>query len=137
MDRTNEYFIFTNRETGADLVPAASELPPRPERGPREEPSRADLWEQLKLPAAGLRGRVNVLFSPGFTSPLRCACPRVSVFHDLQHQRHPEFFRPWELPFWNWFLAQSARTSERLIAVSQATADDLERFYPGPARRRG
>ena len=53
----------------------------------------------------------------------------VTVFHDLQHKRHPEYFRWFDLPFWNFFLWASARRSRGLLAVSQATADDLERYY--------
>jgi glycosyltransferase involved in cell wall biosynthesis len=53
----------------------------------------------------------------------------VTVFHDLQHKRHPEYFRWFDLPFWNLFLWSAVRRSRGLIAVSQATADDLERYY--------
>ena len=63
--------------------------------------------------------------------PLLCPCPCVTVFHDLQHKRHPEFFRWFDLPFWSLLLWASARRSAALIAVSQATADDLERYYSG------
>ena len=53
----------------------------------------------------------------------------VTVFHDLQHKRHPEYFRWFDLPFWNFFLWMSAKRSRGLIAVSEATRDDLQRFY--------
>ena len=49
------------------------------------------------------------MFNPGFTAPILCACPQVTVFHDLQHKRHPEYFRWFDLPFWNFFLFWSAR----------------------------
>jgi len=51
------------------------------------------------------------------------------VFHDLQHKRHPEYFRWFDLPFWNLLLWISARRSRGLIAVSEATRDDLARYY--------
>ena len=38
------------------------------------------------------------MFNPGFTAPLACGCPQVTVFHDLQHKRHPEYFRWFDLP---------------------------------------
>jgi glycosyltransferase involved in cell wall biosynthesis len=53
----------------------------------------------------------------------------VTVFHDLQHQRHPEYFRWFDLPFWKFFLWASVRRSRGLIAVSGATRDDLQRYY--------
>ncbi len=129
IDAVNQYVVFTNRETGADLVPD------RPNFATARQPVHATfrpgriLWEQLALPFAVRKHRLNVLLNPGFTAPLWCACPMVTVFHDLQHTRHPEYFRWFDLPFWDFFLWAAARRSRGLIAVSQATADDLERYY--------
>jgi glycosyltransferase involved in cell wall biosynthesis len=75
------------------------------------------------------RYRLDVLFNPGFTSPILAPCACVTVFHDLQHKRHPEHFRFFDLPFWNLLLWASVRRSRRLIAVSEATREDLLRYY--------
>ena len=133
LDCTNEYVIFTNRETGRDFVPERANFTwaPQPVRAVFR-PSRI-LWEQLVLPLAIRRHRVEVLFNPGFTAPILCGCPQVTVFHDLQHKRHPEYFRWFDLPFWRLLLWASAHRSSRLIAVSASTRDDLLRFYGVPA----
>jgi len=129
IDAVNQYVVFTNRETGADLVPDRPNFVRAPQSvSARFRPSRI-LWEQLVLPFAIRKYRISVLLNPGFTAPLVCGCPMVTVFHDLQHKRHPEYFRWFDLPFWDFFLWASARRSRGLIAVSQATADDLERYY--------
>jgi glycosyltransferase involved in cell wall biosynthesis len=57
------------------------------------------------------------------------ACPNVTVFHDLQHKRHPEYFRRFDLPAWQFFLWAAARRSRILIAVSETTKADIMRFY--------
>ncbi len=125
IDSRNEYVVFTNRETGPDLVPAA----PNFTRAPLNvratfRPGRI-LCEQIVLPFSQ---PVDVMFNPGFTAPV--AHPNnVTVFHDLQHKRHPEYFRWFDLPFWNLLLWAAVRRSRRLISVSQATANDLTRFY--------
>jgi len=129
IDAVNQYVVFTNRETGADLVPNRPNfVRARQSVSARFRPARI-LWEQLVLPFAIRRYRINVLLNPGFTAPLVSGSPMVTVFHDLQHKRHPEYFRWFDLPFWDFFLWASARRSRGLIAVSQATADDLERYY--------
>ncbi len=53
----------------------------------------------------------------------------VTVFHDLQHKRHPEYFRWFDLPFWRLLLWASARRSRALIADSEATAGDIQHYY--------
>jgi glycosyltransferase involved in cell wall biosynthesis len=127
IDAANEYFVFTNRETGPDLVPAQPNFhwAPQPVRA-TFRPGRL-LWEQTMLPAKA--ARLDVLLNAGFTAPLVCPCPQVSVFHDLQHKRYPQYFSATDLPFWNLFLWIAACRSDRLIAVSAATRDDLTRYY--------
>jgi glycosyltransferase involved in cell wall biosynthesis len=134
IDSTNQYVVFTNRETGAGLVPERANFVHAPQAvNARFRPARI-LWEQLVLPFAVRQHRIDVLFNPGFTAPLICGCPMITVFHDLQHKRHPEYFRWFDLPFWNFFLWASVRRSRGLIAVSGATRDDLERYYGVSAR---
>jgi glycosyltransferase involved in cell wall biosynthesis len=133
IDRDNQYFVFTNRETGADLVPAQANFTHVPQAVRAVNRPARLLWEQTALPLAALRLRLDVLYNPGFTAPLLCGCRQVTVFHDLQHKRHPEYFRWFDLPFWNFFLFWSAKVSRVVIAVSDATRDDLLRWYRLPA----
>ncbi len=129
VDTKNEYVIFSNRETPRSLFPAAANfsVAPQPVRA-AIRPWRI-LWEQTGLVWAARRRGIDVLLNPGFTGPAWLAPPGVTVFHDLQHKRHPEHFRWFDLPFWRLLLWLSARRSRRLIAVSAATRDDLARYY--------
>jgi glycosyltransferase involved in cell wall biosynthesis len=133
-DLTNEYFVYVNREGADDSVFEPSErlrvMPCSVRAGFR--PGRI-LWEQVVFPFALRRDRIDVLLNAGFTGPVFCGRPAVTVFHDLQHKRHPEFFRWYDLPFWNLLLWAAAVRSRMLIAVSDATAKDLARYYPGTA----
>ncbi|HLX43330.1 MAG TPA: glycosyltransferase family 1 protein [Bryobacteraceae bacterium] len=130
IDAANEYFVFTNLETAVDLVPRQANFHWKPQAvHARFRPARI-LWEQIVLPLEASRYRLDVLFNPGFTAPLFAPCRCVTVFHDLQHKRHPEHFRWFDLPMWRLLLWASARRSRTLIAVSEATRADLEHFYP-------
>ncbi len=135
IDHHNHYFIFTNRETGPDLVPGQANFTRVPQAVQAANRPARLLWEQTLLPLAVLRRRIDVLLNPGFTAPILCGCPQVTVFHDLQHKRHPEYFRWFDLPFWNFFLFWSVTVSRLIVAVSGATADDLKRWYRLPASR--
>jgi glycosyltransferase involved in cell wall biosynthesis len=132
IDRHNQYFIFTNRETGADLAPPQPNfhLVPQAVRA-TSRPARI-LWEQTMLPLAIARHRLDVLLNPGFTAPLFSGCPAVTVFHDVQHKRHPEHFRWFDLPFWRMLLYVSAHRAALVLASSDATRDDVLRYYRLP-----
>src|SRR5262249_37852265 len=118
-----------NRETASDLVPGQPNFHWKPQAiQARFRPARI-MWEQTVLPLAVARCRLDLLFNPGFTASAWSPCPQVTVFHDLQHKRHPEYFRALDLLFWRLLLWQSARCSNALIADSQATRADLVHFY--------
>ena len=129
IDSTNEYYVFTNEETDSLLVPKQANFQWRPQAiRARNRPARI-LWEQTILPLEASRYKLNVLFNPGFTAPIIAPCPCVTVFHDLQHLRHPEYFRRFDLPAWRLLLWAAAHRADHLIAVSQSTRADLEHFY--------
>jgi len=134
IDHVNEYVLFANRETGRELGPVQANF------HVAEQAVRATFrpgriaWEQTALPLAVAAQHIDVLLNPGFTAPLVCGCPQVTVFHDLQHKKHPEHFRWFDLPFWRFFLFWSAHLSRFVIADSAATGSDLETAYRLPAR---
>ncbi|MBZ5674315.1 MAG: glycosyltransferase family 4 protein [Acidobacteriia bacterium] len=135
LDQVNEYLVFTNLETQSDLVPKQANFHWKPQAvHARFRPARI-LWEQIVLPVEAARYRLDVLFNPGFTAPVFAPCRQVTVFHDLQHKRHPEYFRWFDLPFWRFLLWAAAHRSDRLIAVSEATRSDLLHFYRIPKER--
>jgi len=132
IDAKNEYVVFTNIETGADIAPPSPRF--RVLRlGVRAalRPARI-VWEQTALPLAARRARLDVLLNPGFTAPVAPPCPNVTVFHDLQHKRHPEYFRWFDLPAWRFFLWAAAHRSALVLADSEPTRADLLSYYGLP-----
>lgn len=133
--RNDEYFIFMNRESEAHpLIEGPGFHPVSCGVSARNRPQRI-LWEQTRLISMLRRYRIDVLLNPGFTMPLTFRGPSVTVFHDLQHRRHPDHFHWFHLPFWNLLLWAAAKRSRSLIAVSESTACDLDRYYPGVAKK--
>ena len=125
----HRFVVFVNAETDADLTPASPQFQVVSTGvRARNRPWRLG-WEQLGLPFKLRRHKIDVLLNPGFTAPVLAPCPSVTVFHDLQHKRHPEYFRWFDLPFWRAFLYASARRSTLIIAVSEATRQDFISHY--------
>ena len=135
IDSRNQYLVFTSRETGDDLCPAAHNF--RLVKSPvpaRFRPARL-IWEQTVLPLQSLKHRLDVLFSPGFSSPLVCRGRKVTVIHDLQHKRQPQNFGLIERKAWDAIVWSSVRFSAQLIVVSDSSRRDVAEIYQtDPAR---
>ncbi len=127
LDTPHRFTVFTNRETDREVAPHHPAWQVR-QTGVRatHRPARL-IYEQTILPlrCVGL----DVLFCPGFTAPALAPCPAVTTIHDLQHKRHPEYFRWFERPFWRFFVWQAVHTSARLIALSEQTRAGLLHSY--------
>jgi glycosyltransferase involved in cell wall biosynthesis len=93
------------------------------------------LWTHWRLRQALRRERPDVTFIPSHVLPVALGLKSVVTIHDLGHRREP---RSYSRTAW-WYLElttrYAARRANRLIAVSQSTADDLTRFYGVPGGR--
>lgn len=93
------------------------------------------LAEQFQLPGLVKRTGVEVLWSPGYTMPLRCPCPRVTNVLDLQYRHHPEDFSWLALQATRFLVGGTCRRSERVVAISEFVRQELLRFTDIPADR--
>ncbi len=68
----------------------------------------------------------DLVFSPHFNILKVKKTPRVITFHDLSFIHHPYFFS-WKQKFWHWLqnIKKQARQTEKIIAVSEFTKNDL------------
>jgi len=78
-----------------------------------------------------LLGGVDVLFSPHiFSVAVSEKCKVVTTFHDLSFENHKEFYSAAK-NYWHFSMdpRKRARKSDKIIAVSQSTKEDLTRIY--------
>ena len=122
--------VFVKPED-SDIVPGAIAAGNRGAQGLRARtawlPSRAArlAWEQAVLPGRVAREGAQVLHCPHYTVPLVCAAKRVVTFHDATFFTHPRYHERAKVEFFRRAMRQAARRAERIIMVSQTTADDL------------
>lgn len=84
-----------------------------------------------------LLGGVDIFFSPNiFFGSLSKKAKLITTFHDLSFERYPEFFS-WKRRIWHAFInpKKIAEQSEKIIAISESTAKDLEIFYNIPSSK--
>ncbi len=90
-------------------------------------------WTQTRLPLALFSHRPDVLWMPQHTLPLLRPKMRVAAtIHDLAWFYFPQYFTKKNLLLLRFFTRYAAGTADKLIAVSQATKNDLIKFYHVP-----
>jgi glycosyltransferase involved in cell wall biosynthesis len=128
--------VFT-REVCARLASAAPEL------GWRFFASRAKaglgvdvtvipfprMWSQVRLPAALVRTRPDLLFVPAHAVPFAWPGKTLTVVHDLAFERHPAAYSPAERTYLRLTTRWAAMRCPLLIAVSESTKADLVSIY--------
>jgi glycosyltransferase involved in cell wall biosynthesis len=87
------------------------------------------LWEQLVLPRLLARDDAALVHAPNCFLPLRRPCPGVVTIHDLAFERYPDDFSRRTGAKYRFFTRRAARSAERVICVSQHTADDVAATY--------
>ena len=86
-------------------------------------------WEQVLMPQRARRDHLDVLFSPGYTTPLFRRVPSVVAIHDVSFAARPDWFRAREGLRRRWLSRQSAHHSAAIITISEFSRRELvERF---------
>jgi glycosyltransferase involved in cell wall biosynthesis len=95
------------------------------------------VFEQLGLPVQLRRRRAALVHAPNCFLPLIRPCPGVVTIHDLAFEAWPEDFVVHTRVKFQVMTRLAARSAQRVICPSQATADDLAcRYRIDPAKVR-
>jgi glycosyltransferase involved in cell wall biosynthesis len=87
------------------------------------------LWRDLAVPVWARRHRPDVLWAPETVLPRRPGVPSVVTVHDLAPLIFPGSKPPEVERQFRTAVARSVRTATRVICVSRATADEVERRW--------
>lgn len=92
-------------------------------------------WEQFALPFASGRARLDLLFCPVNVRPFIAICPTVITIHDVIFLHYPQAFHPLKRMYLRTMTSWSARHATHVIAVSEATRQDVIKLLGVPPRR--
>jgi glycosyltransferase involved in cell wall biosynthesis len=87
------------------------------------------VWREAFLPLWLARARVDVLWAPESVLPRCSPVPSVVTIHDLASLRFPGLKPRRHVRLFETKVPRSVRQATRTIAVSRATADDVESYY--------
>jgi glycosyltransferase involved in cell wall biosynthesis len=121
------HFLFDRAFDARYLL--APNVVPHVLRPPARHPLLWVAWFEGAVAQWLRKHRPAVFLSPdGFTT-LRTRVPRVTVLHDLAFEHFPQDVNKLVLRYYRYFTPRFARASERLVAVSEATKQDIVRTY--------
>ncbi|MEP7359497.1 MAG: glycosyltransferase, partial [Anaerolineales bacterium] len=93
------------------------------------------LSAQWRLPRQLRRASVDLYHAPYYLMPYWPGVPAVLTVHDLIPMRYPGYYTPLARLIFAVTLRLAVRASARIIAISHATAADLQRVFRLDAAR--
>lgn len=121
----NQYLIYTNKENGFifnglpknfKLIHTGVTASNRLERV---------LWEQFILPFWLYRDKVDLLHSPGYTTPIFTHCKKITTIFDLNYYFHPEDFNFLQRIVFSIIIPLSAYSSNKIIVHSNKAKEEM------------
>jgi len=92
------------------------------------------IWTQLQLPKIYHQLKSQLLFSPIPEAPIYTDCRFIVMSHDMIPLRFPRPFSP--LTFYHrYYTPQVLKQAQHIICNSQATANDMIKFYQVPSSK--
>ena len=92
---------------------------------PARHPALFKLWFEVSIPRALKKHKIDVFFSGDAYLSLRSKVPAVMVSHDLAYIHYPEHIPHSQLKYYQKYFPRFHGRADHIIAVSQATKDDI------------
>ena len=92
-------------------------------------------WDQLAVPRAVARHRIDVLYNPKYSIPLRAGCPAVWVCHGLDWYVMPWASRYIDRLSHRFLVPRYAARAAAIVAVSEITREHVMQYLPVPPER--
>ncbi len=129
LDHAADYFVLHNFRDPNALTPA-----PNFTRINTYTPCH-HRWERWALTAELLPRRLDILHSPDMIAPQRGGRHSVLTIMDLHFLHYAQFMTADSLRYYKGQIGRSVRQAAHILAISQATADDLVNLLDVPAEK--
>ncbi len=131
IDQDTEYVLLCRPEDCEGVQALGPNFRPVPERA-----GNYSLSEQVRIPLALRRNRVDLFHAPHYVLPPLVPCRSVVTIHDCIHLMFPQYL-PNRLA---WFyargsMAAASRRAHRILTVSETSKQDIMRLLDVPAEK--
>jgi glycosyltransferase involved in cell wall biosynthesis len=128
LDRESEYVILCRPEDRDALATLGENF-----RAVGETAGNYSIAEQLKVPLALRRERVDLFHAPHYVLPPLVPCQSVVTIHDCIHLMFPQYLPGRAaLTYARTSISLAARRAARVITVSESSKRDILRFVDAP-----
>lgn len=130
LDKNNEYILFYANSSNLGLFSHRDNV-----KEVLVKARNKAMWDQIAIPRACRREKIDVIFHPKFTVPLIAPCKAVMVVHgaDWLIPEQAQFYPWWDVNYMRMMLPLYFRRSSAVISVSQETTDNFNRILKLPA----
>lgn len=128
IDHSNRYSIYTTRGLGSTDLNLPPNFHVKPSRLPTINPRVRIPWEQFYAPLMLRASGADVFHGVLNVAPTLCPVPSVITIHDLAFLSFPQTFRRVNRTYLSWATRVSARRASRILAVSEATKQEIVRL---------
>jgi glycosyltransferase involved in cell wall biosynthesis len=92
-------------------------------------------WDQIAIPYACWKAKVDVVFHPKFTVPLLAPCKSAMVLHGAGwfFPEHSKFWKSWDLKYIQTMMPVYCRKATAILSVSQVTTDMFNGLFRLPS----
>lgn len=129
LDRENKYFLYYRNPTNLGRFTRYDNVSERVVKA-----SNKATWDQIGIPLACWRDKVDVVFHPKFTVPLLAHCKAVMVLHGagwyLPETSH--FYNPIDVRYIRTMMPLYFKKCSVALSVSQLTTEDFNRVLNLP-----
>lgn len=130
LDSRNQYVLFYANPANLGLFSHQVNVKERLVKG-----SNKAYWDQVAIPRACRKEKIDVLFHPKFTVPLFAPCKTVMTVHgaDWLIPEQAQYYKWWDVKYMKLMLPLYFRKSSAVISVSQETTDNFNRILKLPS----
>lgn len=131
LDQDTEYVLLARPNDAVSLHTLGENF-----RAVVETSGHYSLTEQLKIPLALRRERVELFHAPHYVLPWLVPCPSVVTIHDCIHLMFPQYLpNRLALRYARTSITSAARRANRILTVSESSKRDILRFVDVDASR--
>lgn len=127
MDRSNQYVLFYRSATNLGKFSHHDNVTERVIKAPNKF-----FWDQIAIPYACYKEKIDVLLHPKFTVPILASCKTIMTLHGTAWFTHPQFFKKLDLMYVNSVMPYYLKKSSAVISISQLCTDNFYKLFKVP-----